>query len=70
MRKRALHYDHLSVPEDGDVWESEAPQAYGIVSLPETIVFDPEGRIISIGLGGESLTRFVGTLPLRKKKSE
>ena len=70
VRKRALHYDHLCVPEDGDVWESEAPQAYGIVSLPETIVFDPEGRIISIGLGGESLTRFVGTLPLRKKKSE
>lgn len=70
VRKRALRYEHLSVPEGSYVWESEVVKAYGIRSLPETIVFDPEGRIISIGLGGESLIKYVSTLPLKQKLSE
>ena len=67
VKKRDLCYDHLAVPEAdaSGRWKSEAVQAYGIMSLPETIVFDPDGRILKIGLAGESLTRYVSTLPLK-----
>ena len=44
----------------------EAAQAYGIMTMSETIVFDPEGRIISSGLAADDLVNFEDSLPLKK----
>ena len=64
IKKRDLCYEHLTVAstDNTDRWKSEVIQAYGIMALPESIVFSPDGRIISCGLGGESLLRFVSKL--------
>lgn len=71
VKARNLTYEHLSAPATDEKmyeqWTSEVVQAYGIQALPETIVFDPKGRIVSTGLGGESLKAMVRSLPLKKK---
>ena len=36
-------------------WENEAAVLYGIHSIPATILFDPEGRIVATGLRGGAL---------------
>lgn len=67
VQKRDLSYEHLTVPgiNDDNRWEAEAVTAYGIMTLPETIIFAPDGCIISIGLAGEQIERFVNSLPLQ-----
>lgn len=69
VRKRDLSYEHLTIltTEESKRWEDNAVTAYGIKSLPETIIFDPKGRIISTGLAGESLKQKVESLKLRDK---
>ncbi|MBQ9357637.1 MAG: TlpA family protein disulfide reductase [Prevotella sp.] len=66
VKKRDLCYEHLAVPDisDDNRWESEPVKAYGIMTLPETIIFAPDGHIINTGLAGESLEEYVNTLPL------
>ena len=66
VRKRDLCYEHLSVPtqEEKERWAMEATTAYGIMSLPETIIFAPDGTIISGGLAADALEQFVEALPL------
>ena len=69
VRKRDLKYEHLTIltTEEDKRWEDNAVKAYGIKSLPETIIFDPKGRIISTGLAGESLKQKVESLKLKGK---
>lgn len=69
IKRRGLHYVHLTAPGNGTEreWLCEAAQAYGIMTMPETIVFDPKGRIISSGLAADDLVNFVDSLPLKNK---
>ena len=64
VKKRDLCYHHLATTHT-DPWLSDVAKAYGICTLPETIVFSPDGSIISTGLSGENLKRYVDTLPLK-----
>ena len=67
IKDRKLIYEHLTIPSTDDIekMKTEAVKAYGIMSLPETIIFDPQGRIIKSGLAKESLKKFVNTLNLK-----
>lgn len=69
VRKRDLSYDHLAITttDEEHRWGDNAVKAYGIKALPETIIFDPKGRIISSGLAGESLKQKVESLKLKDK---
>lgn len=71
VKARNLEYEHLSAPENSgnkhDPWSADIVKAYGINALPETIIFDPKGRIVSIGLSGNTLKDQVRSLPLKKK---
>jgi peroxiredoxin len=66
IKDRKLIYEHLTNPStDGiDRLEDDVVKAYGITSLPETIIFDPQGRIIKSGLAKERLKKYVNTLNL------
>ena len=68
VRKRDLKMIHLKPTSLGDsqreAWECDIFKTYGITSLPETIIFDPDGRIVAHGLCGESLKAFVSQLDL------
>lgn len=53
VEKRGLEFTHLSdpaVPNLPEPWESTVARLYGIQSLPETIIFDPHGRIVASAL--------------------
>ena len=67
IKKRDLDYEHLTAPDKSNsrLWNCEAAKVYGIMTLPETIIFAPDGRIVSTGLAGDSLMQFVRTLPLK-----
>ena len=69
VKARNLTYEHLSVPADSinsyEQWTAAAIQAYGIQALPESIVFDPKGRIAAIGLLGNTLKEYIRNLPLK-----
>ena len=36
-------------------WKSAGSAAYGVRSIPETVLIDPNGKIISAGLEGQKL---------------
>lgn len=65
VRKRGLRFEHLMVKPNvsKDSYESRTKQYemqilkdYGIaVTLPETILFDPKGRIVATGILGDAL---------------
>jgi len=68
IRSRKLTFDHLSTPEGdshADMWNQELLKAYGIHSLPETIIFGPDGRIVSTGLTGDELLQKIASLPVK-----
>lgn len=68
IRSRKLTFDHLSTPEGdshADMWNQELLKAYGIHSLPETIIFGPDGRIVSTGLTGDELLQKIASLPIK-----
>ena len=68
IRSRKLTFDHLSTPEGNphaDLWDQELLKAYGIHSLPETIIFGPDGRIVCTGLTGDELLQKIASLPIK-----
>ncbi|QIL74923.1 TlpA disulfide reductase family protein [Hymenobacter sp. HDW8] len=52
IAKDGLTWTHVS---DLKGWESAAGQTYGVKSIPQTILLDPQGRIIAKNLRGEEL---------------
>lgn len=48
-----LHYPWNQIIEAGDI----ASETYGFKSIPQIILFDPEGRIVARGLRGEEILR-------------
>jgi thioredoxin-related protein len=38
-------------------WQSQAAQAYGVKSIPHTVLIDREGKIIARRLRGKALER-------------
>ena len=66
IKDRKLIYEHLTIPSTDDIdrWKDDVVKAYGIMSLPETIIFDPQGRIIKSGLAKETLKKYINTLNL------
>ena len=67
VRKRDLNMIHLQPTDLADndrTWECDIFKAYGITTLPETVIFSPDGRIIANGLCGESLKAFINQLNL------
>ena len=77
IKSRKVNFDvHLAIPGNTDkfskgtgmypdLWRSEFMTTYGLHSLVETIVFDPEGRIVSTGLMGDPLIEHIRALPLK-----
>ncbi|WP_439882908.1 redoxin domain-containing protein [Pontibacter sp. MBLB2868] len=60
----AIEKDQLTWPHVSDLkgWESSAAQAYNITAIPQTILLDPQGKIIAKGLRGEDLEAKLATL--------
>lgn len=54
IRGMGLTWYHLS---DLRGWESEAAALYGVRSIPQTLLFGPDGRVVANGLRGEELAR-------------
>ncbi|MCK5856675.1 MAG: AhpC/TSA family protein [Bacteroidales bacterium] len=54
---KAIASDGLVWPQVSDLkyWQSEAGRAYGVGSIPHTVLIDKEGKIIAIGLRGATL---------------
>ena len=77
IKSRKVNFDvHLAIPDNTDkfskgtamypdLWRSEFMTAYGLHSLGEVIVFDPDGRIVSTGLMGDPLIEHIRALPLK-----
>lgn len=56
--QKAIESDGLSWPNHvSDLlgWESSMPQLYGFQGIPHTVLIDKEGKIIGVGLRGQSL---------------
>ncbi|GHA59688.1 TlpA disulfide reductase family protein [Pontibacter akesuensis] len=60
----AIEKDQLKWPHVSDLkgWESSAAQLYNVTAIPQTILLDPEGRIIAKGLRGEDLENKLASL--------
>lgn len=75
VRKRDLRFMHLMAspgrPDHPDsIWHSAIVKAYGVaVALPETILFDPDGRIVASGIFGDALKRQIERLGLQERKN-
>ena len=69
VRKRDLRFIHLQAHTDSkrDGWQADVVKEYGITTLPETIVYDPQGRIIARGLCGQRLTDFLKDIRLAQE---
>ena len=52
VKQLELEWNHLS---DLKGWYSKGAQAYNIRSIPATILFDPEGRVVATNLRGTQL---------------
>jgi len=61
---QAIEKDQLSWPHVSDLqgWESSAAQLYNVTAIPQTVLIDPEGKIIAKGLRGEDLEQKLATL--------
>ncbi len=55
--QKAIEMDQLTWPQLSDLngWDNEVSKAYGVRSIPDNILIDPEGRIVAKGLRGEEL---------------
>ncbi|PRY15631.1 peroxiredoxin [Pontibacter ummariensis] len=60
----AIEKDQLSWPHVSDLkgWESSAAQLYNVTAIPQTVLIDPEGKIIAKGLRGDDLEEKLATL--------
>lgn len=54
IKKLDLPWHHIS---DLKGWECAASDVYGINSIPATLLFNPEGKVIAAGLRGEELDK-------------
>lgn len=62
VKKRDLAFDHLAasdVTSEINFSTTDVAKAYGITALPETIVFDPDGRILCTGLEDDDLKAYL-----------
>lgn len=60
----AIEKDGLQWPHVSDLkgWESSAAQLYNVSAIPQTVLLDPEGKIIAKGLRGEELEKKLASL--------
>ncbi len=54
IEKHELPWQHVS---DLGGWNNQAALDYGVESIPHTVLIDPNGEIIAIGLRGEQLKK-------------
>jgi peroxiredoxin len=54
IAKDSLRWNQVS---DLKYWQSEAAQAYGVKSIPHTVLIDRNGLVIARGLRGKALER-------------
>jgi thiol-disulfide isomerase/thioredoxin len=47
---------------DGKGWQNEVAQLYGVQSIPATYLIGPDGKVVAVGLRGESLGKEVARL--------
>ncbi|MDX5423301.1 MAG: AhpC/TSA family protein [Hymenobacteraceae bacterium] len=61
---KAIADDKLTWPHVSDLkgWESSAAQLYNVTAIPQTVLVDPEGKIIAKGLRGEELEQKLASL--------
>jgi peroxiredoxin len=61
---QAIAEDKLTWPQASDLKASESPvaQAYGIKAIPASMLIDPTGKIIKIGVAGASLDQLLSDL--------
>ena len=61
---KAIKADELTWPQVSDLkgWQNEVAQAYGVHSIPQTILLDPEGKIIARNLRGQRLEQKLAEL--------
>jgi peroxiredoxin len=61
---QAIEKDKLTWPHVSDLqgWESSAAQLYNVTAIPQTVLVDPEGRIIAKGLRGQDLEQKLASL--------
>lgn len=52
IKQLGLTWNHIS---DLKFWQSAAAEAYGINSIPASILLDPQGKIVAVDLRGEEL---------------
>ncbi|MBC5991729.1 TlpA disulfide reductase family protein [Pontibacter cellulosilyticus] len=60
----AIEKDKLTWPHVSDLkgWESSAAQLYNVTAIPQTVLVDPQGKIIAKGLRGAELEAKLATL--------
>jgi peroxiredoxin len=61
---KAIRDDQLAWPQVSDLkgWASGVPKLYGVRSIPQNFIIDPEGKIVAAQLHGEELHRFLEQL--------
>lgn len=59
VKQRRMNWTHLS---DLHKWDSPAALAYGLTTMPCTVIIGPDGRIVAEGLRGEALIEKVKEL--------
>jgi hypothetical protein len=47
-----MHWTHLS---DLKGWKTVASEVYGVNSIPDNLLIDPQGKIVARGLRGQGL---------------
>ena len=62
--EKAIADDKLPWPHVSDLqgWQSSAAQLYNVSAIPQTVLIDPEGKIIAKGLRGEDLEQKLAVL--------
>ena len=62
--KAAIKEDQLSWTQVSDLkfWSNEAAKLYGVHSIPQNFLLDPEGKIIAHNLKGEDLDNFLAKI--------
>ena len=62
--EKAIADDKLPWPHVSDLqgWQSSAAQLYNVSAIPQTVLIDPEGKIIAKGLRGPDLEQKLATL--------
>ncbi len=60
----AIAHDRLPWTQVSDLkgWKNEAAKAYGINSIPQNVLVDPQGKVIARNLRGDKLSEKAGEL--------